>query len=253
MASPTPFQSQIYQSLPETERADAIVNRISNAISLGLLRVGERLPTEIALSDMFGVAGATLREALAALRDQGVVETRRGRNGGSFIVRQPPTPTDAIHAWFLSTSVAEIRDIGDEHAAISAATVRLACERAEPHDVDRLQELATGLALASTPAAQARADSRFHIELAVAAQSPRLANAEVRLQGETVRQLWTPLAGALDAEPATAEHLRLVRAVSQARPDEAQKLILAHIRRNIHHLIETKLTLGYAESTQEHE
>ncbi len=251
MASSTSFQSQIYRSLPEIERADAIVDRISKAIALGLLKVGERLPPEAALSDMFGVGGATLREALAELRERGVVETRRGRSGGSFVVNQPQTQTDTIRDWFLSTSISEIRDIGDEHSAISAATVRLACERAEGHDFDRLQELARALVLATTPEARAPADSRFHIELAVSAQSPRLANAEIRLQEETVQQLWTPLAVAFDPETATAEHLELVRAVAQDQPERAQKLILEHIRRSIFHLIDTKLTLGYAQSIQD--
>lgn len=251
MATPTSFQSQIYRSLPEIERADAIVDRITKAIALGLLKVGERLPPEAALSDKFGVGGATLREALSELRERGIVETRRGRSGGTFVVNQPRTQTDTIRDWFLSMSISEIRDIGDEHSAIAAATVRLACERAEAHDVDRLQELARALVLATTPEVRAPADSRFHIELAVSAQSPRLANAEIRLQEETVQQLWTPIAEALDTETATAEHLALVRAVAQDQPEKAQKLVLEHIRRNIFHLIDTKLTLGYAHSIQD--
>lgn len=251
MASPTSFEPQIYRPLPEIERADAIVGRISEAIALGLLKVGERLPPEAALSDMFGVGGATLREALGELRERGVVETRRGRSGGTFIVNQPQPQADSIREWFLSTSISEIRDIGDEHSAISATTVRLACERAEAHDFDRLQELARALVLSTTPAERAPADSRFHIELAVSAQSPRLTDAEIRLQNETVQQLWTPLVVVFDPELATAEHLELVRAVAQDQPDKAQKLVLEHIRRNIVHLIDAKLSFGYTQSVQD--
>ncbi len=251
MASPTSFEPQIYRPLPEIERADAIVGRITKAIAVGLLKVGERLPPEAALSDMFGVGGATLREALGELRERGVVETRRGRSGGTFVVNQPQPQAATIREWFLSTSISEIRDIGDEHSAISATTVRLACERAEAHDFDRLQELARALVLTTTPAERAPADSRFHIELAVSAQSPRLTDAEIRLQNETVQQLWTPLAVAFDPELATAEHLELVRAVAQDQPDKAQKLVLEHIRRNIFHLIDSKLSFGYTQSVQE--
>lgn len=251
MASPTSFEPQIYRSLPEIERADAIVARITKGIALGLLKVGERLPPEAALSDMFGVGGATLREALGELRARGVVETRRGRSGGTFVVKQPRPQADTIRDWFLSTSISEIRDIGDEHSAIAATTIRLACERAEAHDFDRLQELARALVLAKSPEERAPADSRFHIELAVSAQSPRLTDAEIRLQEETVQQLWTPMAVAFDPESATAEHLELVRAVAQDQPEKAQKLVLEHIRGNIFHLIDAKLTLGYAQSVQD--
>lgn len=77
MAPPSSVQSQIYRSLPEIERADAIVDRITKAIGIGLLKAGERWPPEAALSAMFGVGGATLREALGELRQRGIVETRR--------------------------------------------------------------------------------------------------------------------------------------------------------------------------------
>ncbi|GAA1892911.1 GntR family transcriptional regulator [Paeniglutamicibacter psychrophenolicus] len=253
MALNMSFQSQIYRSLPELERSDAIVNRISKAITLGMLRVGERLPNELEMSEMFGVAVATLRDALAVLREHGIVETRRGRNGGTFILKQPQFQMEAMRDWLMSTSIAEIRDLGDEQSAIAAATVRLACDRAEPHELERLQDMARALVLADDAQSRARADSRFHIELAVTAQSTRLANAEIRLQAETVEVLWSPLAGDFDAERATAEHLALVRAIADNRSQQGQQLVIEHIRRNTHHLIDTKLALSYSTDSKETE
>ncbi|NKX55190.1 FadR/GntR family transcriptional regulator [Arthrobacter mobilis] len=251
MASPAAFQSQIYRTLPALERADTIAQRISTAISLGMLREGERLPAESELSEMFGVAGATLRDALASLREQGIVETRRGRSGGTFVVKAPPAARDLMRRYLAETSLAELRDLGDEHAAITAATVRLACGRADPQALDRLEQLARAQARAETPEARARADSRFHIELAVAAQSPRLLASEIRLQGEISQVLWTPLAGDFDVETTTVEHLQLVQAIRSDDPETAQRLALEHIRRNIYHLIDTKLTLSYSDRTRE--
>ncbi|MCG2623261.1 FCD domain-containing protein [Arthrobacter sp. I2-34] len=251
MASLPALQSQIYRTLPALERADTIAQRISTAISLGMLREGERLPAESELSEMFGVAGATLRDALASLREQGIVETRRGRNGGTFVVKAPPAARDLMQRYLAETSIAELRDLGDEHAAVTAATVRLACDRADPQALDRLEQLARAQARAETPEARARADSRFHIELAVAAQSPRLVATEIRLQGEISQILWTPLAGVFDLETAAAEHLQLAQAIRRDEPDTAQRLALEHIRRNIYHLIDTKLSLSYSDRTQE--
>lgn len=251
MASPLALQSQIYRSLPEMERSEAIVRRISTAISLGMLRVGERLPVEAELSEMFGVAGATLRDALAALRDQGVVETRRGRNGGTFVVKFPATQEENLRQYLRETSIADLRDLGDEQTAVAAAAARLACDRADPKDLDRLERLARGLEQATTPETQARADSRFHIELAVVAQSPRLTSQEIRLQGEVGQLLWTPMAGVFDQQLAAREHLGIVAAVREDDPDRAQRLVLEHIRRNTYHLIDTKLTLTHAGEEQE--
>ncbi|AUI51483.1 FadR/GntR family transcriptional regulator [Arthrobacter crystallopoietes] len=251
MASPPALQSQIYRSLPEKERSEAIVQRISTAIALGMLRVGERLPVESELSDMFGVAGATLREALAELRERGVVETRRGRNGGTFVVKSPAAQEQQLRKYLRDTSIADLRDLGDEQTAVAAAAARLACDRAHPKDLDRLEQLAKALAGADSPETQARSDSRFHIELAVVAQSPRLTSLEIRLQSEVGQLLWSPIAGVFDPATAAREHVRIVDAIRADEPDDAQRLVVEHIRRNTYHLIDTKLTLAHAGDEQE--
>src|SRR5688500_20403134 len=64
-------------------RSEAVVRRVGSAIALGLLGDGEQLPTETDLATMLNVSTVTLREALAELRKLRLVETRRGRGGGS--------------------------------------------------------------------------------------------------------------------------------------------------------------------------
>ena len=63
------------------------VARLGEAIALGLLRAGDRLPAETQLAAALGISAATLRSALAILREAGLVETRRGRGGGTFVSR----------------------------------------------------------------------------------------------------------------------------------------------------------------------
>ena len=74
--------SPLEGSGPKTE---AVVQRLSAAISLGVMVDGQQLPSETDLADQLGVSTMTLREALAVLRQQGIVRTKRGRGGGSFI------------------------------------------------------------------------------------------------------------------------------------------------------------------------
>ncbi|MFL6607198.1 MAG: winged helix-turn-helix domain-containing protein, partial [Pseudomonas sp.] len=70
-------------------KTESVTRRLIEMIDLGLLVEGEQLPSENSLSTQLGVATVTLRDALAALRERGVIETRRGRNGGSFICAAP--------------------------------------------------------------------------------------------------------------------------------------------------------------------
>jgi hypothetical protein len=116
LASTMPFQLQIYRCLPAIERADAIIDRLSIAVALGLLKVGERLPPEAALSEMFGVGGATLREALggtAAAGNRRFLSTSVSWASESFpqgIAAGPlrptrATPKDCGPLWFQGAAV----------------------------------------------------------------------------------------------------------------------------------------------------
>ena len=85
----------------------------------------------------------TLREALATLRTMGLVETRRGRGGGSFV--RAPDDADRLERPLRLLSLHELRDIGDHRAAIAGAAARLGAERALPADVTMLREHAERL------------------------------------------------------------------------------------------------------------
>src|SRR5919206_1364973 len=58
------------------------VERLLQAIRLGVAAPGERLPAERELAGRLGVSRVTLREAIRALADAGYVESRRGRDRG---------------------------------------------------------------------------------------------------------------------------------------------------------------------------
>src|SRR3954449_4493469 len=68
------------------------VARLAQAIRLGLVPVGERLPPERELAERLQVSRVTLREAIGALREAGFLESRRGRSGGTFVVRSTGDP-----------------------------------------------------------------------------------------------------------------------------------------------------------------
>ena len=78
-------RAAVFAPLDTGRRADAVVRRLADGIALGILAPEEQLPSETELADTFGVSPVTVREALTMLREQGLVATRRGRGGGSFV------------------------------------------------------------------------------------------------------------------------------------------------------------------------
>ncbi len=64
-----------------------IAETLRNEIASGLYRPGAKLPTEAALSARFGVNRHTVRHALQALAEAGIVHSRRG--AGVFVTARP--------------------------------------------------------------------------------------------------------------------------------------------------------------------
>ena len=72
-----------FQKLTEVNRPRHVADEVLSSIREGSLLPGERLPSEAKLAELTGVGRTSVREALAALRLMGVVETRVG--DGSYI------------------------------------------------------------------------------------------------------------------------------------------------------------------------
>nr|WP_055504225.1 winged helix-turn-helix domain-containing protein [Nonomuraea pusilla] len=101
-----------------------IAEDIRRDIASGRYAVGEQLPVARELSERYGVAMMTIGNALAVLREEGLIETRQG--AGSFVIRTPESETSAPAAEehseefrILSEQLREIR----QHMA--KLTVRL--------------------------------------------------------------------------------------------------------------------------------
>lgn len=70
---------------PSRSVAERIADRILAAVAVGDLQPAERLPTERELAEMLGVSRTTVRQTLGRLNALRVLESRRGRNGGTFV------------------------------------------------------------------------------------------------------------------------------------------------------------------------
>ena len=109
------------------QRYEQIAERLAGDIRSGLLAPGERLPSERDLARSLEVSRASVREALASLALQGVVETRHG--AGTFVVGPPPSDGSAHDV--SPSAVLEARAQLEPAVAEagSASSCRPACRR----------------------------------------------------------------------------------------------------------------------------
>ena len=214
----------VFAQLADVGRAEQVSRRIADAIVLGVLVPGERLPSEAELARRFGVALVTAREGLGMLREAGLVDTRRGRDGGSFVVAPDGGEDALLSARLHGLSQVELADLGVYVTAIAAGCADRAAERATAADGERL---AAWLDAASfgTPADARRNAGGFLLELAVLSQSARLVREQIRLQAEYGPLLWIGLHDAAPRERAVLAMRAVARAVAQSDRDGAREAV----------------------------
>ncbi|MFF6878927.1 MULTISPECIES: FCD domain-containing protein [unclassified Streptomyces] len=202
------------------------LEQILQVVRLGLVPGGERLPAERELADRLGISRVTLREVLKVLQDQGLVESRRGRYGGTFVLPR----ADAVGEDELRRRIAEV-DIEDvlrfrEVLEVGAAGL-CAAHGLERRQAGRLRE-----ALARTHDAPLadyrRLDTLLHLTIAELSGSPTLTAqyAAVRARVNDLLDCIPLLVRNL--EHSQRQHTALVEAVIEGEADQAREIMREH-------------------------
>ncbi|RSS38764.1 FadR/GntR family transcriptional regulator [Streptomyces sp. WAC08241] len=202
------------------------LEQILQVVRLGLVPDGERLPAERELADRMGISRVTLREVLKVLQEQGLVESRRGRYGGTFVLPRVRTgDEDELRRRIASVDMEDtlrFREVLEVGAAGLCAA----------HGLDAPGAGRLRSALAATHDAPLgdyrRQDTLLHLTLAELSGSPTL-TAQYAAVRATVNDLLDciPLL-VRNLEHSQHQHTALVEAVLDGDADAAREVMREH-------------------------
>src|SRR5262245_58940364 len=162
----------------EARLSNAVYEQIFTLIASGDFALNARLPAEAELARRFGASRPVIREALARLRDDGIIVSRQG--SGSYVRRRPDT---AVLRFVPVSSIADIQRCFEFRVGLEGASAALAATRAEPPD---LYEIRAALAdLDRCIVARelgVEADERFHLAIAKATHNHYHVSVQTSLQ-----------------------------------------------------------------------
>jgi DNA-binding FadR family transcriptional regulator len=210
---------------------ETTVARLAQAIRLGLVTGGERLPSERELAERLQVSRVTLRQAIAALREAGYLRSRRGRGGGTFVEYAP----NGHHRSTASDPVTLAREMGENlHDALDFRRVlepgaaALAADR--PLSAADRANLVDCLAASRQrdPVARRVNDSRLHLAIASASGCPSAvaAIADVQLRLDQLLAAIPVLRRNLDHSD--SQHGRIVDAILAGNAAAARAAMEEH-------------------------
>ena len=146
----------------------ALIERLTFEITSGKLPTGARLPTEQDLIAATGVSRTVVREAVAALRAEGLITTRQGV--GAFVADGRPFRIygDELH------SLREVIAIMELRTGIEVEAAGLAAERASPAELRRIAGAYGAIEQAIRRGESAvDQDFAFHCRIAEASGNPQ--------------------------------------------------------------------------------
>ncbi|MCU1536174.1 MAG: FadR family transcriptional regulator [Humibacillus sp.] len=212
---------------------ECAVEQLATAIRLGALADGDLLPPERELSERLGISRNTLREAIAALRESGLVATRRGRGGGTRVTYVGEAPASGgqtaglfVRSGAALTDALTFRRVVEPGAAWLAATQPLAGDQ-RAWLADSLQEVEHA-ADAADAAAHRVADSRLHLAIATLSGSPMLIDAVTRAQAAVHELLMAIPVLRRNIEHSGEQHRLIVTAILGGDADGARAAMEEH-------------------------
>jgi GntR family transcriptional repressor for pyruvate dehydrogenase complex len=207
---------------------EATVEQLATSVRLGVFVVGQQLPPERELAETLGVSRTTLREAIAALREAGMVQTRRGRGGGTVVTYRAPAQGQASgHS--LGMTAVQMRDALDFRRVVEPGAAALAASRdltaeqrswlvASRQEVERAADVAD----------HRQADSRLHLALATLSGSDLLVSAVTQVQGMLHEMLTAIPVLAPNIGHSNEQHRAVVDAVLAGDPAAARLAMEQH-------------------------
>jgi DNA-binding FadR family transcriptional regulator len=219
-----------FERIEQLRAHEYVAEQVRRQIMLRLIPVGGALPSERDLARMFGVGRATVQQAIESLVEDGLVESRRGRSGGTFVVG--PVGSDGSLRRVLA-GVKRNRPLIEEALAFRLEVEPAAAEEAartrDDSDLERIRALIELAAAAQTDAVFMAHDTELHLAVARATRNRFYADVIERLRVV----LNDPLVALPDSElwhaRSHVEHTAVLDALAAGDGPAAREAMRVHV------------------------
>ena len=207
---------------------EIIIQQIKNQIKKGILKPGEKLPSERKLADQLGVSRASVREAIQALAFSGYLEVIQGK--GTYILEMA-TQYDEIVNFFSEFSNYSLDYLMEARIMLEGEFARLAALNASQEEIDVIERVFNEIASSKVLNTFFVKDLEFHLTIAKATHNP-IMNGLMKIIGEMLyKETRKIIEISGDTRKNTIETTRnLVQAIKQRNAEKAKELMSEHIR-----------------------
>ncbi len=211
--------------------------QIEAAIFEGRLQVGDKLPAQRDLVEMFQTSRAPLREALRVLEQKGLIDVKRGSRGGA-VVKMPDTePAVESLALLVRHRKIPLSELSEFREGVEGNVAALAAQRATAEDIQAIKKQLTqaGELLEQGAAAWEpfiRVDNAIHVAIARIAGN-RVYEFVLRMVHDNIRRYYEdhPLRDERFLQENYQDLRDIIEALEKKQATVVRSLMQSHVRR----------------------
>lgn len=205
-----------------------IVLQIRGMIDRGELRRGDKLPPERRLAEMFSVSRNTVREAIKALAEQGLLESRQG--AGTYVSDAEEEDFATSLAGAIVRMQPELRDVFEVRKMIEPEIAAMAARNATSEQVTRMEALLVEQArVIESGDSGGSFDLQLHSLFAEASGNQVLCAMVVALRDDFSESRSEGLQSPKRQEASLAAHRSIVDAIKGGHVMQAERAMRAHL------------------------
>ncbi|MHC1741831.1 MAG: FadR/GntR family transcriptional regulator [Syntrophobacteraceae bacterium] len=206
-----------------------IVSRIRQMIDSGELGVGDRLPPERTLAGQFKVSRNSVRQAIQALSEKGILESRQG--DGTYVSTPDAGKFEGALAAAIQAQKESLREIMEFRLLVEPQIAALAARRITRAQLDRLKIIVCDQERKGLSGeGDGDLDAAFHFEVAKAAGN-RVLLRVVRTITEVLNESRSELLQSPERRRlSVVGHLKLITALESRDDEKASSAMREHLR-----------------------
>jgi len=200
--------------------SELVRSRIALRVRVKSLSPGDRLPDAGVLAEELGISEITVRRALEGMCQDGLLDRRRGRAGGTFVAPDWDTVVALLH------DADEAASLDAFHLLLECGLVAHSAGEVPADQLEGLRALVDEMDLADDPARLLELEARFHLDLAEALGGIGIREFAADLLGRLCLLLPAPTPAVVRARNHC--HAELLAELGRGAMDPAVRAVKAH-------------------------
>ncbi len=189
---------------------------------------GERLPSEQALAERYGVSRTIVREAFKLLKERGLIDSRTG--SGAYVTRPEAQNLSDVMARIIRCDGIDTSSIYDVRGVLECASVRRAVKCASEAQLAAMEQILKRLRDRTLSVEERRdLDFDFHYLIAQASGNPLLALLVQAMSNIFKENISTGIFTVGGIDDAILRHQRIMVAIRARNPEQAERAMREHL------------------------